>query len=299
MEKRTDLALEAREIWSERRKTPDLDGAETEEKDVSGFHVTTVRIKTESAAAELCKPIGTYTMIELGRLMRRDDGSFRDGVAALGDALRGMLGLSEDMSVLVVGLGNTEVTPDAFGPLTLKSTLVTRHLRERYPDAFGVFRSVAALEPGVLGATGIESAAVIRAVAEKIRPDAVVAVDALAARRMPRLLTTVQLADTGIVPGSGVGNARDALNRGTLGIPVVAVGVPTVVDAATLAADIAEEAGAGEESAALMRDFETSMIVTPKDIDAGVREMARFAGYAINHALQESMDIADMDMFLG
>ncbi len=299
MEKRTDLALEAREIWSERRKTPDLDGAETEEKDISGFHVTTVRIKTESVAAELCKPIGTYTMIELGRLMRRDDGSFRDGVVALGDALRGMLGLSEDMSVLVVGLGNTEVTPDAFGPLTLKSTLVTRHLRERYPGAFGVFRSVAALEPGVLGATGIESAAVIRAVAEKIRPDAVVAVDALAARRMPRLLTTVQLADTGIVPGSGVGNARDALNRGTLGIPVVAVGVPTVVDAATLAADIAEEAGAGEESAALMRDFGTSMIVTPKDIDAGVREMARFAGYAINHALQEGMDIADMDMFLG
>lgn len=298
--KRTDLALEAREIWTENAAPPGApDGVFEETGQVHGFGVTTVKILNEAGAEALCKPIGSYVTIELGRLLRREESAFSDGADVLAKKLREMLKLTPDDSVLVVGLGNPSITPDAVGHVTIASTMVTRHLRERMPEHFSDFRSVAVLEPGVLGTTGLESVDVIKAVTEKVRPSAVIAVDALASRRMSRVCTTIQLADTGIVPGSGVGNARAAVCRETLGVPVIAVGVPTVVDAATLAADMAEEAGAGALDEEALRRHEGSMIVTPKEIDANVNDISRIIAYGINLALHDGLTVEDIDMFLG
>ncbi|MBR1779810.1 MAG: GPR endopeptidase, partial [Oscillospiraceae bacterium] len=165
--------------------------------------------------------------------------------------------------------------------------LVTRHLRQRAPEQFADFFPVAALSAGVLGSTGVESGELVAAVAEKIRPDLILAVDALAARGLERLCTTVQIADTGITPGSGVGNARRALDQSTLGVPVIALGVPTVVDGATLAREFGGQADGLEH-----------VLVTPKDVDALVEELAKVAGYGINAALQRGMEVSEMDYFL-
>lgn len=297
-ERRTDLALEAREIWSEGAGGTSPDGLEEETCLRSGFLITTVRITNEQGEKVLCKPRGTYITVELGRLMRREESAFSEGASVLCDELKKLLSLKEGDTVLVVGLGNPLITPDAVGHDTVRNTLATRHLTEQMPETFSAFRSVAVLEPGVVGTTGIESAEVIRAVCERVRPSAVIAVDALASRRMDRVCRTVQLADTGIVPGSGVGNARAALNRETLGIPVIAVGVPTVVDAATLAADIARESGAGELDAEALGRIAGSMIVTPKDIDANVADISKLVGYGINLALHPGLTVEDVDMLI-
>lgn len=297
-ERRTDLALEAREIWSEGADGASPDGIEEETGLRSGFLVTTVRITNEQGESVLCKPKGTYITIELGRLMRREERAFSEGAAVLCDELKKLLALEDGDTVLVVGLGNPVITPDAVGHDTVMNTLATRHLTERMPETFSGFRSVAVLEPGVVGTTGIESAEVIRAVCERVHPSAVIAVDALASRRMDRVCRTVQLADTGIVPGSGVGNARAALNRDTLGVPVIAVGVPTVVDAATLAADIARESGAGELDSEALGRISGSMIVTPKDIDANVADISKLVGYGINLALHAGLTVEDVDMLV-
>ena len=185
-------------------------------------------------------------------------------------------------SVLVVGLGNRAITPDAVGPDAIDSVMVTRHLREQLPEHFGQFRSVAALAPGVLGTTGVESADMIRALADRLHPDAIIAVDALACAELDRLGRTVQLTDTGITPGSGVGNDRTGLSRDTLGIPVAAIGLPTVIDAG----------GFSDDPRA------AQMFVTPRDIDAVVRDAAKLIGYGINLALHDGLTIGDVDMFL-
>jgi len=294
IEKRTDLALEAREGLS--GALPD--GVEEDRRDVLGFGVTRVRITNRAGADLLCKPIGDYVTLELGRLLRREDNAFADGARALADELRAMLRLGSGDSVLVAGLGNPAITPDAVGHLTAESTLATRHLRAQPRGPFSAFRSVAVLEPGVLGTTGLESADVVRAVAGEAKPAAVIAVDALASRRAERVCTTVQLSDTGIVPGSGVGGGRTALDRAALGVPVIALGVPTVVDAATLASDLAEEAGASLDADALRR-ASGGLIVTPRDIDARVRDISRLLGYGINLALHEGLAVSDLDMLLG
>ena len=297
--RRTDLALEARELWSEQGANEGVpDGVNEQIRDRNGFQITDVEVLDEKGSQTLCKPAGSYVTVELGRLVRREESAFADGVRALADEIKSMLNVAPGDSVLVVGLGNSSITPDAVGHLTVKNTLVTRHLVSQMPDTFAAFRSVAALEPGVLGTTGLESADVVSAVTEKMRPAAVIAVDALSSRRMNRVCRTVQLSDTGIIPGSGVGNGRAALSRETLGVPVIAVGVPTVVDAATLCADMAEETGGHIDEAAL-REHEGTMIVTPKDIDANVADISKLIGYAINLALHDGLTVEDVDMFLG
>ena len=200
----------------------------------------------------------------------------------LAELLRGVLPLMPGASVLVVGLGNRAITPDAVGPDAVDSVMVTRHLREQLPEHFGQFRSVAALAPGVLGTTGVESADMIRALADRLRPDAIIAVDALACAQLDRLGRTVQLTDTGITPGSGVGNDRTGLSRDTLGIPVAAIGLPTVIDAG----------GFSDDPRA------AQMFVTPRDIDAVVRDAAKLIGYSINLSLHDGLTIGDVDMFL-
>ncbi len=296
LSRRSDLATEARRIWSE-DNIGQIGGVEESVEERSGFQVTTVDITSEDAARELGKAVGKYVTVELGRFLRREDEAFEDCVRVLADIIAGLTEKTEG-GALVVGLGNPAITPDAVGHLVVKNTLVTRHLRQQMPEAFAAFGDVAALEPGVLGTTGVESVDVVGAIAGKIRPGVVIVVDALASRSMDRVCRTVQISDTGIVPGSGVGNARGELSNRTLGVPVVALGVPTVVDAATLTLDMAREAGV-ELDAGALREKSGKMIVTPREIDSAVANISRLMGYAIDLALHPGLEVRDVDMFLG
>ena len=296
--RRTDLALEAAQLWREGAgAAAEPRGVECRQARREGWPVTTVRIADGEGARALGKPEGTYVTLELDGLARREEDAFGRAARAVAAELSALLDLGPGEPVLVVGLGNRGVTPDSIGPLAAGHTLVTRHLVDRVPEHFGAFRPVAALAAGVLGATGVESGRLARAVVREIRPARVVCVDALAARGVERVCRTVQLADTGIVPGSGVGNAREALNADTLGVPVVAVGVPTVVDAATLARDLLAASGlAGAEEAELGEA--ERLFVTPRDIDTQVRDLARVVGYGINLALHPGLSLEDIQLLL-
>jgi len=297
--KRTDLAVEAKELWRESaQKQTELSGVKSREKETNGYKITTVEILDDEGARELGKPIGSYITMEIDKLVKREDNAFTLGAETLGAEISELLKLKEKDSVLVVGLGNEAITPDAIGPKTAKNTMVTRHLVEKMPEEFGSMRRVSVLVSGVLGTTGIESAEFIKAVVEKMKPDQVIVIDALASRKLARVCRTVQMADTGIVPGSGVGNSRAAINRTTLGVPVTAIGVPTVVDAATLAADLAEQAGAKDINPEDLSNYGGSMIVTPKEIDANVSDIAKLVGYGINLALHKDLSMDDINMFL-
>lgn len=298
LQRRTDLALEAREIWQEGAQKADrLRGVESDQTVREGYPVTTVRITTQEGQQALGKPVGTYITLELPGLKRREEDAFPRAVRALAAELKELL--PEDAGgVLVVGLGNRAITPDNIGPSAVGHTLVTRHLVEQVPQHFGHFRPVAALAAGVLANTGVESSELVRAVVERIRPSCVIAIDALASRSLSRVCSTIQLADTGISPGSGVGNHRAALNRETLGIPVIALGVPTVVDVATLCADVLEEAGRGELEPEALRGAGGGLMVTPRDIDQSVNDLSKVIGYGVSLALQEGLSMEDMELFL-
>jgi len=252
----------------------------------------------EAGARALGKPVGRYVTLELEGVRRREEDAFGRAARALAAELGEMLEGKKADSVLVMGLGNQAVTPDAVGPLAMKHTLVTRHLVEQLPEQFGSFRPVSAVAAGVLGTTGVESGELAHALCQKLEPDLVIAVDALASRSLSRVCATVQLADTGIVPGSGVGNARAALNEDTLGRPVIVIGVPTVVDGATLAADILAEAGQGELEPEALRGHDGGVFVTPRDIDERVADLSKVIGYGITLALQEGLSMEDAEMFL-
>ena len=196
-----------------------------------------------------------------------------------------------------MGLGNAAMTPDAVGPLALDSVLITRHLLSAMPKQFAGFRPVSAFRTGVLGTTGVESAEAVRGLVAEVQPAMVLAIDALASRRCGRVCATVQLSDTGIIPGSGVGNHRAALNRETLGVPVFAIGVPTVVDSATLAADILEESGVEKVDEERLRGEHDAFMVTTRDIDQQVRDLSKVVGYGINWALQD-LEIEEMNALL-
>lgn len=298
LQRRTDLALEAKEIWAQGAKqSRQLQGVESEETTREGYPVTTVRITDQTGQQALGKPVGTYVTLELPGLKRREEDAFSRAARALAAELRALLPEGTD-SVLVVGLGNRAVTPDNIGPSAVGHTLVTRHLVEQVPDHFGHFRPVAALAAGVLANTGVESSELVRAMVDRIRPSCVIAVDALASRSLHRICTTIQLADTGISPGSGVGNHRAPLNRESLGIPVIALGVPTVVDVATLCADVLEEAGKGELEPEALRGAGGGLMVTPRDIDQSVAELSKVIGYGISLALQEHLSPEDLDLLL-
>lgn len=295
---RTDLASEAHALWKKNAEaTTQLGGVRAADNVIDGFTLTTVDVLDEEGEQALGKPIGRYVTLNLDPYIRREQESFNRAVTILANELNGLLSFSSGETVLVVGLGNNAVTPDSLGPKVLESTMITRHLIEKNPGRFNMFRMVSALCPGVLGTTGIESAEVIKPVVDATKPDRVIVIDALASRKMCRVCNTVQISNTGIIPGSGIGNARAAFNRQSLGVPVVSVGVPTVVDAATLAADLAEQAG-------FLGDYEDfapygrNMIVTPNDIDTGIRDTAKIVAYGINLALHRACSIDDITMFL-
>ncbi|NLL46423.1 MAG: GPR endopeptidase [Clostridiales bacterium] len=295
--KRTDLAVEAKEIWRESAgETTQLMGVEAREKQSFGLSVETVKILDEMGEQSLGKPKGTYITITLPE--NHDEEQFTNACLALSAELRELINDSGKEQILVVGLGNRYITPDNLGPNSLRHTMVTRHLVEKVKEYFGNFRPVSTLEAGVLANTGVESAEMVRALCEKVRPAAVIVIDALASRRLSRVCTTIQLADTGIVPGSGVGNSRAEISQATLGVPVIAIGVPTVVDAGTLAADLMESAGIGSADPEKFGEFGGNLIVTPRDIDEKMGELAKIIGYSINLALQDNMTISDVTSFL-
>lgn len=283
--RRTDLALEARELHG----GTELPQVESRESLTRGFLVNTVRVTGPEGAKALGKPEGIYHTLDLSALGRREEDAFPRAVDTLKELLIPLLP-PEKGEVLVVGLGNRAITPDAVGPKAADRTLVTRHLVSMAPEHFGDFRPVCALASGVLGTTGVESGEIVQALCRKLSPKAVVAVDALCARKVERLCATVQLSDTGISPGSGVGNHRFSLDKETLGIPVIAVGVPTVVEGATLCADLLDKDDPDELSSLPG----ATLMVTPKDIDQRVEDMSKVIGYALSLALQKDLTLADL-----
>ena len=265
--KRTDLAVEAKEIWQEGvEKTSKLSGVKASKKKLEGYPLTKVEILNRQGEAALGKPQGAYLTIDLTTFWQRKADFFERAVRAVGSQLKTLL--PEKGPVLIIGLGNSAMTPDAVGPLALDSVLITRHLISAMPRHFSGFRPVAVFRTGVLGTTGVESAEAVKGLVEQVQPSVVIAIDALASRRVGRVCTTVQISDTGITPGSGVGNHRAALNQNVLGVPVFSIGVPTVVDAATLAADLLEESGIRNIDEEQLRGRQQNLMVTPRDIDA-------------------------------
>ena len=290
---RTDLAVEAIENHKTAAALPHV---RQSDRTLEGFAVHEVRILSEDAAREIGKPQGRYLTFELDALIRREEDAFPRACKALSTLLRELLPHPNDGPVLIAGLGNRMITPDAIGPQTADHVIATRHLVAQSPAIFADWRPVSALAPGVLGQTGVETGEVICGVLDRVRPAAVIAVDALAAGRLSRLLRTVQLADTGITPGAGVGNARAALNEETLGVPVIAVGVPTVVDGATLAHEISSQLG--QPACEALDDLSQPVMITTRDIDREVADISRMIGYVVNMALHPHLSVADIDLYL-
>lgn len=291
MNLRTDLALERREFIS-----GEAGGIASRYYERSCVKITRISVLDERGEKALGKPVGEYITLELTPFSSSAE-LFDGRLEALSGELSQMLPKSG--TVLVAGLGNESITPDALGPKAVSLLLATRHISPELADSigFGSLRSVAAIVPGVLGHTGIETAEIISAVAKKIKPSAVIAIDALASRRTERLGTTVQMSDTGVCPGSGVGNCRTRIDSSTLGVPVIAIGVPTVVDAATLAYDLLEQAGQSFEGV-----FDTEqppMMVTPREIDLVIERAAQLIAMGINCALQPHLDPKDILAVVG
>jgi len=288
----TDLAMESREL------NPDIQGVTEQIEESEGYAVSRIRIETNEAARKLEKPIGQYITLDAPALAQRPLPLFEEVSRALAEEIMHMCGaLSDKATVLVVGLGNRSITPDSLGPRVAERIYVTRHINEYMPEALPhPVRSVCSVAPGVLGVTGVETMEIVRGVAEHIKPDLIIAIDALASRRAARISTTIQLTDTGISPGSGVGNTRKGLNSQAFGVPVIAIGVPMVVHAATISQEvislIADKTGLhGDEeklrglAAEVINESLGPMVVTPKDIDAIVEDMSLVIADAINLAL--------------
>ena len=274
--RKIDLALEAKEFAEgSAEKTSRLSGVKAEEE-------------------ALGKPRGTYLTLDLAELPRDREDILRTA-RAVAAMLEELEALPQEGLVLVTGLGNRWVTPDAVGPKTADALLVTRHLVKSLPDQFSSLRPVAALAAGVTGSTGMESGEIIGAVVKKLKPACLIAVDALAARRQERVCRTVQVSDTGIVPGSGVGNARMALDEEYLGIPVIAVGVPTVVDAGTLCLDLLEDAGQKDFDPSIFRGEGAEWFVTPRNVDSQVDILSRVLGLGISTALHVDFSVEDVE----
>ncbi len=287
--RRTDLATELYEKEGER-----LSGVKQTEDARGVCRIYRTEIFDEEAAKQFGKPIGQYVTVVCGniRYLTREESD--ECAELLAEELRGLtlrlLGRTPDaeMQVLAIGLGNQELTADAIGPLTVSKLTVTRHLREHETELFTALgcSSLSALAPGVLGQTGIEVLEIIRSAVNAIHPDLILVIDALAAGSCDRLATTVQFSDVGIVPGSGVGNHREAITEETVGVPVIAVGVPTVVDSATLVYDALELANIGEIDDSLQKVLENgrSFFVSPKESDVLVSHFTKLLSKAIGLA---------------
>ena len=279
---RTDLALESKE-----RLEADKDEMrgvifEEEYDEKRNVTITRVKIDTENGAKAIGKPIGTYLTLEAPDMVIPDEGSHREISEVLSKQLKALICENVE-SVLVVGLGNREVTPDALGPEVIGNLYITRHILREYGQYAFPEKKMAAISgivPGVMAQTGMETLEIIKGIINETKPQLVIAIDALAARSVKRLGRTIQLADTGINPGSGVGNHRKGLNEETLGVPVIAIGVPTVVDAATIVYDVCQDVDK-------IPNGIVGMFVTPKNIDETVKNLS----YTISEALNMTFEL--------
>lgn len=300
---RTDLALEARECVTE--ADSELRGVKVEEyrREAEDITVTKVVIDTKNAAKVMGKPMGVYVTMEAPAMVEPDEDYHREISECLAEELLKMIPNSgEEQSVLVVGLGNREVTADALGPQVVDNLFITRHVVLEYGKAAYNCRRmnlVSSIEPGVMARTGMETAEIVKGVVRETAPDVLIVVDALAARSTRRLNRTIQITNTGIQPGSGVGNHRNALTQESLGVPVIAIGVPTVVDAATIVGDALEKLLRGDEefdSVKYMGQHRSAfaelnnMYMTGKDIDAVIKRVSYTVSEGINVALEKGME---------
>lgn len=308
--RRTDLALEAREIYEEEQNQTDIEGVKLNTKELENCLVTTVDILNEEGSKIMNKGIGKYITLESSLMKYDDDESREEVINYLKDELSLIFGDDKTKKTLVIGLGNWNITADALGPKTVSKTLVTRHIFKNYnKDYDDDFTEVSALSPGVMGITGIETSETVKSIVDKIKPDRVVIIDALASRKMDRVNSTIQISTAGISPGAGVGNKRKSLNKEYLGVDVIAIGVPTVVDAATLTIDVLDtamdslisqsEEGSEfynmlkslkeEEKYSLIREslepYDKNLIVTPKDIDETIENLSIIISEGLNRSL--------------
>lgn len=275
---RTDLASEVRRRLCGGASVTELPGVRAREEELEGFPVTTVEILDGRGERALGKPAGTYITMELPPRLKERFAPAARTLAALIRRCAGQL----PSRVLLAALGNPDITPDALGSLAAGQLLVTEHLKRQEPESFAPFRATLLCRPGVLGTSGLESARQIRALCRESEPGLVLAIDALAGADLQMLCRSVQICNTGIAPGSGVGNARQALNAETLGLPVLAIGAPTVLDASSLSPDPALR----------------GMFVTPRSIDALVRSCARLIAWGVNLALHEGLSLEELEQLL-
>lgn len=306
---RTDLADERADIFRKSNKiTSDIDGIETDTKEDENIKTTTVKITNENGEESIGKPIGTYVTIDIKQLKDATDEDIQVYGNALSLELKKMVNnhIKNEEDVLIVGLGNIYVTPDSLGPKVINEIDVTRHIIKYMPQYIETgTRPISAVSPGVLGTTGIETLEIIDGIVKNINPKLIIVIDALASRSMNRISSSIQLSDTGIVPGAGVDNTRKELSEKTLGVPVIAIGIPTVVEAATIVADsidvfIEKLQNEGKSSdylnklkdenkykiikeVLIPKDF--NMIVTPKEIDDLIENMKDVVAIGINSAL--------------
>lgn len=319
---RTDLALEARELFVQTNRR-EADGIEVIEEKKGDINITRVKILNEVGEQSMGKPVGTYVTIDMPKFTHYDGEIMSDVSDVLGIILKDMVKVDATKTTLVVGLGNWNVTPDALGPKVISKLMVTRHLKKLMPEHIDEsITPVCALAPGVLGLTGIETGEIIKAVVEKLKPNLIICIDALASRRLERVNRTIQIGDTGIAPGAGVGNRRMKINEETVGVPVIAIGVPTVVDAATIANDtidivieemkhqareeshifkMLEDIGKEERSKLIheiLHPYVGDLVVTPKEVDDIIDSVSKILATGINIALQPSLKVEEINKFL-
>lgn len=321
---RTDLALESREMAS-----PDLaasiPGVQEHVEEDRGVKITRIHVQTEEGSRAIGRMPGRYITIEVPGL-RRKDSDLQDRVATsfaqLFASFLEEIGIKSSAKVLIVGLGNWNVTPDSLGPLVVENVLVTRHYFEIMPDQVSSgYREVSAVAPGVLGVTGIESSDIVQGIVDRIRPDLIIAIDALASKALERVNTTVQIADIGIHPGSGIGNKRRGLTREILGVPCIAIGVPTVCYASTIVNNAFEmmrehfkqETNQTRQILGILEDINEQdrlllvkevleplghdLIVTPKEVDEFMEDMANIIASGLNAALHEAVDSSNVSAY--
>ena len=288
---RTDLASESDYFSSSERskaeEKEEYSGIKCDKRSTGGIPIFELEVTSENGERIIGKKRGTYVTVDVGKVWLLDDAGFRAAACALSaEILRMASGIASLDNVLIAGLGNRYVTPDAVGPLTVKGIEVTRHIKDEEPGLYDSLFSttVSAVEPGVVGQTGIETLELIRGAVQNVSPSLVIVIDALAARSVDRLASTVQLTNTGISPGSGIGNRRREISRDTLGVPVIAIGVPTIVDSSTMVWDMLERAGAEEMSSVLRDELENgrSFFVSLKESDVAVNELSRLISTALN-----------------
>lgn len=306
---RTDMAIERNDIYKKQNNIENqIDGIETEEEEKDQIKISRVKILNEQGEKALAKPKGDYVTLDVENIKTVDEEGIEKIAEILGDELREIIKkhISDTEDILVVGLGNLYVTPDALGPKVVPEIQVTRHILQYMPSAMPEdTRPVSAISPGVLGITGIETMEILKGIVDNIKPKMLIVIDALASRSIERISSSIQIADTGIVPGAGVGNTRKEISIKTLGIPVIALGIPTVVDLASITNDCIDLFIESLQQKAMSNDYlnklrekdnyeeikealipkDYNMIVTPKEIDKLIENMSKIVSKGINMSL--------------